>query len=101
MRHHCEIVADKHVCKAESDAQIVEQVQHLCLNRRIKCRSWLVQKQDLGPQNQRARNRNSLTLSTGELMGIAKAERRPQSNLAQCFENARLRVLLAMDRERP
>ena len=53
---------------------ILQQIEHLCLNRNIKRGSWLIEQQDRGFQHQRAGNRDTLALPAGKLVRIAKAK---------------------------
>jgi hypothetical protein len=67
---HLEIVRNEQAGDPGSELHIPEEVEDLCLDRRVKGRGHLVGDEKSGADRERAGNRNPLTLPTGELMGI-------------------------------
>ncbi len=77
LTHMCndsQIMAHHHNRQLVPHADIDQQIQYLCLNRRIKSGSWLIQKQYARFSDQRACDGNPLTLASGQLVRKAKAK---------------------------
>ena len=79
--HHPQIMGDEQISQVEFAMQFFEQIQNLSLDGDIQGRGWLIQNQQLRPQDQRPGQGDTLALATGKLMGITihmlKAETDP------------------------
>jgi len=69
--HHREIVRDKQIGQSKLALQILEQVDHLRLNRDVESGNRLVADDELGVNRERARDADALALPTRELVRIA------------------------------
>ncbi|MCY1237838.1 hypothetical protein D9M72_505500 [compost metagenome] len=76
-------MADEDVGQLELVLQIGEQVQDLCLNRKVERRYRLVEHQQLRVQHQRARNGDTLALATGEHVRVAVEVQVGETDLLQ------------------
>ena len=63
--------------------QLLEQVEHLGLDRDVERRGRLVGDEQLGLERERAGDADALTLTTGELVRVAVAEAARQVHLVE------------------
>ena len=70
--HHREIVGDEEIRHLALALQVFQDVEHLSLHAHIQGRSRFVTDQEIGFTGQGAGNRDALSLTAGELMGIAR-----------------------------
>ncbi|KAI1693436.1 hypothetical protein Ddc_22834 [Ditylenchus destructor] len=91
--HHREVVGHEQRRDAALAAQPLQQRQHLRPQRHVQCGHGLVQHQQIRLHHQRPRNRDALTLSTGELVREAPQRRGIESDLLQQIDGPRLRDL--------
>ena len=78
--HDAEVVGDEHVAQPELVLQLVEQVDHLRLDRDVERRDRLVEQDQLRVDRERARDPDALALAAGELVrdsGSRCSGRRP------------------------
>ena len=68
--HHRQVVGDEDVRQPEVLLQVLQQVDHLGLHRDVQGRDGLVTHDDLGAERNTAGNPDTLTLATGELVGV-------------------------------
>src|SRR6478735_11004622 len=69
-----QVMADEQIGQATIFPQIVQKIENFRLDRDIKCRGRLVEKQNGRIKNQGAGDRNTLALPTRELMWESVAE---------------------------
>ena len=69
--HHAEVVRDEDVRQLEVVLEVVEEVDHLCLDRNVERGHRLVGDDQLRAQRERAGDSDPLPLPTGELVGVA------------------------------
>lgn len=81
VRDDIHVVADQEQCHPMGGFDEIEQVENFCLHRHVQRGSRLIQQQQGGAQQQRARNRDALPLTAGELMRAALRERRHEADL--------------------
>ena len=91
-----EIVPDEQVGQIQFALQIREQVEHARLDRDIQRRSRFVEDQQVGFGGQRAGDAHPLTLSAGQLVRVARGERRWQSDEFEQFRHPLLARPLAL-----
>ncbi|MMZ62954.1 hypothetical protein D1872_251840 [compost metagenome] len=88
--HHTHAVADKfddrqimrneHIRQVILFLQVLHQIEHLCLNRHIEGRDWLVTHDKFGMKRQCTCDPDPLALTTRELMRITMGVIRRQSD---------------------
>jgi len=87
------VMAYEQIGQAEPTLQFFDQVENLGLDRNIKCGGWLVANEKIGVARDRSRDRNTLTLTTAELVGIfftiARGETDLQKQLGDTFAKHR------------
>ena len=69
--HHAEIVRDEQIGEAELVLQVLQQVDHLRLDRHVERRDRLVADDQLGLERQRAGDADALALAAGEFVRVA------------------------------
>ena len=69
--HHAQIVGDQQQTQLALALQVLEQVQHLLLNRHIKCRGGLIGDQKVGFSGQCHRDHHALLLAATHLEWVA------------------------------
>ena len=90
--HDREVVGDEQVGQAELGLQVGQQLQDLVLHQHVERRDRLVEHDDVGLERERARDRDALTLSAGELTRIAGAQLLRQRDLIEQFDSRAPRV---------
>ncbi|MNC11830.1 hypothetical protein D3C75_595390 [compost metagenome] len=83
MPDNTEIVADEQIRQIQLLLYIPQEVQHLRLNRYVKCRDRLIGNNQLGLQGNRPGYSDTLALAAGEFMRIFKNIVRTKSDLLQ------------------
>ena len=78
-----EIVGDEDIGQPQLLLKILQQVDHLSLNRYIQCRYRLVADQQPGSAGERACDRNTLALATGKLVRIAPPHLPAETNVIE------------------
>ncbi len=81
--HHAEVVRDEEIGQAELGLQVVQQVQHLGLDRHVERRHRLVGHQQARVEHQGPRDRDALALAAGEHVRIAVGVLGPQADPGQ------------------
>jgi hypothetical protein len=94
---HAEVVGNEEVGQAEAVLQVLEQVEHLRLDRHVERGDRLVADDEVGLYGKRARDADSLALAAAELVRVARGViRRQADGLEQlgdaCIVAARPRV---------
>src|SRR5260221_2799574 len=90
-----EIVRDEEVGQAELVLQVVEQVEHLGLDRDVEGGDRLVGDHQLGPQHERARDGDALALAAREHVRVALVMLGPQPDLFHHVARRRRALRLA------
>ncbi len=95
MAHDREIVRDEQIGEAEALLQIDQQVDDLRLDVHVERGDRLVGDDEVGPQRERARDRDALALPAGEFVRIAlgrfRAEADDVEQLADALRRLRAR----------
>ena len=71
--HHAQVVGDEHVAHAAVAAQVLQQVEQLCLHRDVQPRHHLVADQQARREGERAGHRDALALAAGQFARPAAA----------------------------
>src|SRR5271163_2516529 len=100
MRDHREIVADEYRGERSSPANSGDQVEDLGLHRDVERRCRLVEKQQARREDQRARDRDALALTAGELMRISESMPRVEADIGESRKNHRFAIAETVDLER-
>ena len=95
--HHVQAVRDEQVREAEALLEVVEEVQHLRLDRDVERRHRLVAHDELRVHRQSARDAHALTLAAGELVGVAVAHVVREAHALQKLVNAAFHLVLRQD----
>ena len=97
MRHHSQIVTDHDIGQAQITAQAAQKVKDLGLNGDIKCGCRFIKQKDLGFENKRTRNRDTLALPPRKLMGVAETKRVIEANLFKGLNHAGIGIAKAVN----
>lgn len=73
---NAQIMCNEQIRQASALLETVEQVEHLCADRHIQRRDWLIGNDKFRLHDQRTRNADALTLSTGKLVRKAGSKLR-------------------------
>ena len=73
---NAQIVRDEQIRQTAALLETVEQVEHLSADRNIQRRDWLIGNDKFRLHDQRTRNADALTLSTGKLVRKAGSKLR-------------------------
>jgi hypothetical protein len=95
--HHGKVMSDEQVRQPELLLQILEQVDHLPLDRHVERRHGLVADDDLGVDRQRPRNSHALTLPTREFVRVAQCHVREEADHLQQLSDAVVDLVIRQD----
>ena len=99
--HHREVVRDEEVGEALLALQLAHQVEQLRLHRDVERAGGFVAHDHPRRHRERARHRDALTLTAGELVWIAPAHLRRQPHALEQLDHAGLaRAVVGADAER-
>ena len=77
------VVGDEQIGRAGLLLDILHQVDYLCLNGHIQRRDALIRDDELGVHDEGAGNAHALTLTAGELVGVALGVLRGKADLGK------------------
>ena len=95
--HHGQVVRDEDVGEAQAPLQVLQQVDHLRLDRDVERRHRLVADDQLRLHRQRARDADALALAAGELVRVALRVLGREADQTQQFAT-RLRLFYTIKR---
>ena len=94
-------MSDEHDGKTHAVAQVVHQVDDLCLDGHVKCADRLVGDDEIGAQDDCARDADTLTLAAGEFVRITLCMFGDKANLGENRGNLLVNELLVVDSANP
>jgi len=86
--HDAEVMTDEQIRQSMLLLKPMKKVQDLGLNRDVECTSRLVEHYEFGIERERSGNGDSLSLTAGELVGIAVEMLAPQPNAFQELDDS-------------
>ena len=95
--NHAEVVANEQISQPQFLAQSHKQIENLGLNRNIQGSHRLVTDEELRVDGECSGNTDALTLSPGELVGIAALPRRIQPNTRHLFVDIGIQLATGHD----
>jgi hypothetical protein len=95
--HHRQVVGDEHVADLQLLLQLVEQVEHLGLDRQVERGDGLVADDDVGVQCQGTGDADTLPLPAGELLRKLVGGLGPQAHQLQQPAHPHVAVLPVLD----
>jgi hypothetical protein len=95
--HHRQVVRDHHVGEPHLLLQILEEVDHLSLDRHVECGHRLVGDDQLGFQGERTCDADALPLTAGELVRVSVVVLRVESDQLEQILHRALGAVLGLD----